>query len=97
MTHNVNKKRLKLLDPKTVGLRPGLKIGKGEDNKFYLILDRKSRIIMKDGFRIQKQSDAILTVYPGASVSIITNAPVCSKTRVFLEKQGITVYALDQR
>jgi len=93
----VNNQRIKLLDPATVGLRRGTKVGKDRHNNFYLMLDRKSRIIMKDGFRIQKQKEMILEKNQNAAVSLAAGAPVCGKPRAFLEKQGIAVFVLERR
>ena len=57
-------------------------------NEIIIVIDRKSRIIMKDGHNIARTASILLS--QGAKkVSIATNAPVCSKTTMFLKKRMI--------
>ena len=60
-----------------------------KNNKIFIIADRKSRIIMKDGHRILEiAKNKIRKV---KNVGVMSNAPVCSKTQKFLTNNGIVV------
>jgi len=65
-------------------------------NEIIIVLDRKSRIIMKDGRRIADQSRSIQAVEPRISIAVAASAPVCSKTRAYLNKRGIALMNLDE-
>ena len=81
----------KLIDPKLFGLTPSTKLQQVDTTKFNLIIQRKSRIIMKDGEGILLKANKIKKYVPNAKVSLKTSAPVCSKTKAFLEEHGISV------
>ena len=59
-----------------------------------IIIDRKSRIIMKDGLRIMKQAQAINQINSKMTITVFTSAPVCSKTRAFLLEKNIYIKEL---
>ncbi len=61
------------------------------DNHIAIVKNRKSRIIMKDGEKILSDAVKIRKSNPKIKVSFMTNAPLCSKTRAFLEENGIAV------
>ena len=61
--YKINNKIVKLLEPKEFGLSPRTVIGEFAENKFALIKDRKSRIIMKDGRQIYEQIETIKKAY----------------------------------
>ena len=63
------------------------------DNSIGIVIDRKSRIIMKDGDRIVKQAHAI-QVKENKPVVLITSAPVCSKTKQYLSANNILINSL---
>ena len=63
-------------------------------NNISTIIDRKSRIIMKDGKRILKQAQAIHQINPNMIITVLTSAPVCSKTREFLLENNIYIKVL---
>ena len=65
-------------------------------NEIIIVLDRKSRIIMKDGRRIADQSRSIQAVEPRISIAVAASAPVCRKTRTYLNKRGIALMDLDE-
>ena len=65
-------------------------------NEIIIVMDRKSRIIMKDGQRIADQSRFIQAVEPRISIAVATSAPVCSKTRAYLNKKGVALLDLDE-
>lgn len=83
----------KLIDPKQFGLPHSTKLKEVGGNQFELIIQRKSRIIMKDGEAIVNKVDKINKHSPFAKVSLRTSAPVCSKTITFLKEHKIDVYA----
>ena len=60
----------------------------------FIIIDRKSRIIMKDGNRIFKQSKSIWSAEPSCHIKVATSAPVCAKTKEYLRKGDIEVLEL---
>ena len=62
-----------------------------ELNELFIIVDRKSRIIMKDGHRILKIVNRIQSIEKDRRVSVLTSAPVCSKTRTFLSNNAVLV------
>ncbi|BHH82187.1 hypothetical protein [Desulforhopalus sp. 52FAK] len=77
------------LDPKAYNLPPRTKLAKIAEDTIGIIVDRKSRIIMSDGKKLFEKVQAIRDVAPSIKVSIVTTAPVCSKTRVFLKQSDI--------
>ena len=81
---------LKEIDPKSVGAPSRTVIGKDNSNHFYIIKNIKSRIIMKDGYKIIETVKQIKNK-TNSSVSLATTAPVCSKTTKFLNKNDIKI------
>ena len=79
------------LDPKAYGLPPRTHLEKLEDSTIGLVIDRKSRIIMTDGKKILEKSKSIFLIAPSTQVVLVTTAPICSKTKLFLEESGIAV------
>ncbi len=84
----------KLISPKLFGLTPSTILMQIGTAKFAIVIQRKSRIIMKDGKGILAKAIKIKNHVPGAKVSLKTSAPVCSKTKAFLEEHGIGVSVL---
>ena len=66
----------------------------GKDRRVFIVLNRKSRIIMKDGHRIVKIAKQIKQVEIEKEVSVLSSAPVCKKTRKFLLENHIVVESL---
>ncbi len=81
----------KIIDPKIFGLPPSTKLIQTCNDQFEIVIQRKSRIIMKDGEGIQAKVNTIKNHVPNAIVSLKTSAPICSKTKIFLEGHGISV------
>jgi len=81
----------KFIDPKLFSLPPSTKLKQIGSNQFDIIIQRKSRIIMKDGKGVLAKVDKIKHHVPKAKVSLRTSAPVCSKTKAFLKERGISV------
>ncbi|MBT6867234.1 MAG: hypothetical protein HOA19_07785 [Candidatus Marinimicrobia bacterium] len=46
---------------------------------------------MKDGHRISAIAESILDMEEKANISVLTSAPVCSKTRKFLLEKNIMI------
>ncbi len=81
----------KFIDPKLFSLPPSTKLKQVGSNQFDLVIQRKSRIIIKDGKGVLAKVDKIKHHVPKAKVSLRTSAPVCSKTKAFLKERGISV------
>ena len=60
-------------------------------DRLAIVIIRKSRIIMSDGKKILEKTEKIKEALPKAKISLKTSAPVCSKTTVFLKKNGIDI------
>jgi len=84
---------MKRIDPKKYNLTSRTTLYKKMDDIF-IINDRKSRIIMKDGYRISEQAKSILSVEPGIRIRVATSAPVCTKTKKYLRQADIEVQEL---
>ncbi len=80
-----------IVDPKSYGLPPRTVLKKTGPGKFTLVINRKSRIIMKDAKGILDKANKIKDKDSNALVSLETTAPVCSKSIQFLNKKEIAV------
>ena len=80
------------LSPKDYGLNSKVKLIQSDDH-IGIVIDRKSRIIMKDGLRILNQSKKIKQI-SNSVIRLYTSAPVCSKTKVFLQNNNILIYRM---
>ena len=83
---------MKKLEPQSYGLSNRTNLVR-IDNSIGIVIDRKSRIIMKDGDRIVKQAQAI-QVKENKPVVLFTSAPVCSKTKQYLSANNILINSL---
>lgn len=81
----------KFIDPKLYGLPPSTKLIQAGTNQYDIVIQRKSRIIMKDGEGILAKANKIKSHVPNAKIKLKTSAPVCSKTKAFLEAHGISI------
>ena len=97
MLYYIENKEILLIDPLEFGLSPRTVLGQYFNNHLVLIKDRKSRVIMKDGKQIFEQIQLIKNYTPNSKVSLVTNAPVCSKTTAFLMERGIEILALEKQ
>lgn len=77
------------IDPKQFGLNSRTKLAT-LNKHIAIIVDRKSRIIMKDGRRIFDQAVAIRKKEK-RPVVLLTSAPVCGKTKIFLSENDIAI------
>jgi len=82
------------IDPRLFNLNSRTVLKRIEPHHFVLVIQRKSRIIMKDGLKIVEKAQKIISQIPGTKVSLETNAPVCSKTIQFLAENQIEVIPL---
>ena len=78
-----------IIEPKSIGIRSRIKILK-KDEMIIMEIDRKSRIIMKDGEKIISNVNIIKNNFD-LPVELHTSAPVCSRTKTYLEKMDIRV------
>ena len=84
---------MKNIDPTQYNLSSRVDLRQGRSGDLLIIIDRKSRIIMKDGEKIRSNVDIIKNNF-NLPVELHTSAPVCSKTRIYLEKEDIKVKSL---
>ena len=84
---------MKRINPKNYNLTSRTILYKKTEN-IYIIIDRKSRIIMKDGYRISEQAKSILSMDPDVRIRVATSAPVCSKTKEFLLRADVDIMDL---
>ena len=84
------------VDPQIFGLNKRDRIVRTGTSHMALIIERKSRIIMADGRKILEKVNKIRQTMPDTTVSLKTNAPVCSKTRIFLLEHGIEITELEK-
>ena len=82
--------RLKTIDPINVGAPKRSNVAMDNDNNIYIVKNIKSRIIMKDGLKLFDLAKKIKTI-KNARVSLATTAPVCSKTKKYLEENEIKI------
>lgn len=94
--YSIKNKELELIDSKIFGTRVRTPIGKTQEGQVFLIKDRKSRIIMKDGRQISDQIKKIKLLMPSSYVALATNAPICSKTTQYFAGKEIDVYQLEK-
>ena len=80
---------MKRLDPKIFNLNSRAIIEE-EKSALTLVVNRKSRVIMKDGRRLLDQVRQIKK-FSKKPVVIFTSAPVCSKTKGFLNNNGVEI------
>ena len=78
------------IDPKKYGLHQRVKL-RGSGKEIFVLIERKSRVIMKDGNRIIQMAEKIKQANPTKKISVLSTAPVCGKTEQLLLKNSITV------
>ena len=85
---------MKKVDPIQYNLHSRVDLRQDTAGALFIVVDRKSRIIMKDGHRILEMVNTISREDQSKKVSIRTSAPVCSKTKKFLLESGIVIKPL---
>ena len=84
------KKELKQIDSSTLGISKRTQVAVGKDCNYYIIKNIKSRIIMKDGKKIKETANTIMS-QTKKRVFLATTAPVCGKTKTYLESKNIQI------
>ena len=84
------KTELKQIDPSILGLSRRTQLAEGKDRSYYIIKNIKSRIIMKDGKKIVETAN-IIKNQTNKRVFLATTAPICSKTKTYLESKDIHI------
>ena len=84
------KKKLKTVNADEFGLPSRIKLAIDRKDNHYIIKNIKSRIIMKDGEKINEIANQIKPNIKGC-VFLATTAPVCSKTKNYLEEKKINI------
>ena len=84
------KKKLKIVNSNKFGLSGRTILGVDNKNNHYIIKNIKSRIIMETGKKINEIANKIRSKTKG-SVFLATAAPVCSKTKQYLEEKKTNI------
>jgi len=79
------------VDPKCFGLSSRDHLIQMDDQNIALVISRKSRVIMADGRRILEKINKMRTYRPDIKISLKISAPLCSKTKTFLEERDIPI------
>ncbi len=79
------------INQKKYGLSYQTTIFKIERGDVVIMKNRKSRIIMKDGYKILETARKIRTIEKSVKITLQTNAPMCSTTKRYLEKNVIAI------
>ena len=82
------KKELKVVSANELGLSSRIKIAVDNKDNHYIVKNVRSRIIMKAGEKIYEIANQIKSITKG-SVFLATTAPICSKTKKYLEEKKI--------
>ena len=82
------------INPKKYNLSSRIILQEDTSRKLFIIVRRKSRIIMKDGVRLLGISKKIKENEKNRKLGVLTSAPVCSKTKKHLEENGVSVQPL---
>mgnify|MGYP004090130553 FL=1 len=85
---------MKNIDPTQYNLSSRVDLRQGRSGDLLIIIDRKSRIIMKDGIRILEMVKKINKIDPKRNISVRTSAPICSKTKKLLLENSIMIKSL---
>ena len=83
--------KMKKINPLKYNLPPRLNIQVNEKNELFYIINRKSRIIMKDGVKIFNHIQKIRKKDLNIKIILKITTPMCSKTKVFLVEKGVNV------
>ena len=78
------------IDPQKYNLSNRIKLQEGPDGIF-IIINRKSRVVMKDAKRISEAVRKIKNIDPKKRVGVLSTAPICSKTKIFLFNKNISI------
>ena len=84
------KKELKMVSANELSLSSRIKIAVDNKDNHYIVKNVRSRIIMKTGEKIYEIANQIKFNTKG-SVFLATTAPICSKTKKYLEEKKINI------
>ena len=84
------KKELKMVSANELDLSSRIKIAIDNKDNHYIVKNVRSRIIMKTGEKIYEIANQIKADTKG-SVFLATTAPICSKTKKYLEEKKINI------
>lgn len=79
------------INPKKYNLNNRVLIKQPKPKHIVIVINRKSRIIMKDGERINQHKENIKKTAPNAKISLETTAPICTKTKNYLLSKDISI------
>jgi len=82
---------MKNIDPTQYNLSSRVDLRQDRSGDLLIIIDRKSRIIMKDGIRVLEMVKKINKIDPKKNISVRTSAPICSKTKKLLLENSIMI------
>ena len=85
---------MKNIDPTQYNLSSRVDLRQDRSGDLLIIIDRKSRIIMKDGIRVLEMVKKINKIDPKKNILVRTSAPICSKTKKLLLENSIVVNPL---
>ena len=85
---------MKNIDPTQYNLSSRVDLRQDRSGGLLIVIDRKSRIIMKDGIRVLEVVKKINKIDPKKNISVRTSAPICSKTKKLLLENSIMVKSL---
>ena len=85
---------MKNIDPTQYNLSSRVDLRQDRSGDLLIIIDRKSRIIMKDGIRVLEMVKKINKIDTKKNISVRTSAPICSKTKKLLLENSIVVKPL---
>ena len=75
---------MRKLNPKVFNLSNRVNIQENDKKEVFFIIERKSRIIMKDGIRIFNQIQKVKEKRPNVRFFLKTSAPVCSLSLIHI-------------
>ena len=85
---------MKNIDPTQYNLSSRVDLRQDRSGDLLIVIDRKSRIIMKDGIRVLEMVKKINKTDPKRNISVRTSAPICSKTKKLLLENSIIIKSL---
>lgn len=85
---------MKNIDPTQYNLSSRVDLRQDRSGGLLIVINRKSRIIMKDGIRVLEMVKKINKIDPKKNISVRTSAPICSKTKKLLLENNITTKPL---
>ena len=82
---------MKNVDPVLFNISSRTKLFMDDLGNINMLIERKSRIITKDGKKIIAISKKIKSINKKNRLTVFTSAPVCSKTKGLLEQNKIYI------